>query len=430
VPAQPKGCHSALALHGPLSLPHSLSSDRRRALVSEVERSGLGGRGGASFPTARKLALYQRPSSRPLLIANGTEGEPVSWKDRLLLHSAPHLVLDGAEVAAMAIGARRIVMCVSQSADGPARSLEEAMIERERSGVTRFPVELVRTPEGYTSGEESSLNFLSTGSALPFFRPAKSVPLERRRQVALVQNVETLAHLALIARHGADWFRAIGRPGEAGTCLVSISGAVESPGVYEVALGTPVAEVLGYATPAGPLQAVLVGGYGGGWLSSELLDTPFAPAPLREAGASMGAGVLVALGTSSCGLAETARIASYLASESAGQCGPCVFGLPAISQDLAILAQGRSSGDDLTRLAHRLELLPGRGACGHPDGAARLVRSALNVFAQDVDVHRHGRPCPGAHAKSLLRLGPPETMRSRRPRRNGLLASNPQLMDA
>jgi NADH:ubiquinone oxidoreductase subunit F (NADH-binding) len=418
-----------LALHGPFPFPRSLSLERRRALIDEVERAGLGGKGGASFPTARKLALYEWASERPLLIANGTEGEPASWKDRSLLLCAPHLVLDGAEVAAATIGATRITVCVSEAADGPARSLQDALIERERSGMTRFQVDVVRTPEGYTTGEESSLlNFLSSGSALPFFRRAKGVPLERRRQVALVQNVETLAHLALIARHGAEWFRAAGRSGEAGTGLVSISGAVERPGVYEIALGATIGEILGYAAVAGALQAVLVGGYGGSWLPTALLATPFAPGSLREAGATMGAGVLVALGRASCGVAETARIVTFLASQGAGQCGPCVFGLPAIAQDLTTLANGTCDGGEFQRLAQRIGLLAGRGACGHPDGAARLVRSALNVFAEDFDAHRHGRPCASSRTKSTLRFGSSEIGRPPSPR-NGLLASNPQLLD-
>jgi NADH:ubiquinone oxidoreductase subunit F (NADH-binding) len=218
----------------------------------------------------------------------------------------------------------------------------------------------------------------------------------------LVDNVETLAHLALIVRFGPDWFRAQGTPDSPGTVLVTVGGAVTRPGVYEVALGTPIGEILALggaaqadlASDDAP-RAVLVGGYGGGWLPLPRAEgVPLAHADLRAAGASLGVASAVALPAAACGVVETARIARYLAGESARQCGPCMFGLPAVAGDLWVLAQG--NGDQrgaLARLRRRLPLLPGRGACGHPDGFARLVHGALAVFGDDFDDHARGRPC-------------------------------------
>ena len=178
-----------------------------------------------------------------------------------------------------------------------------------------------------------------------------------------------------------------------GTTLVTISGAVVHPGVVEVDRGTPLVDVANRAIPLGPTQALLVGGYGGAWVGPSHFTTPYASLPLRAIGAAAGVGVVVVLGKDACGLMESARIAHYLAGQSAGQCGPCVYGLPAIADDLTRLARGQVDPGLPARLARRLGEVDGRGACRHPDGAVRLVRSALRVFADDVSAHADGRPC-------------------------------------
>jgi NADH:ubiquinone oxidoreductase subunit F (NADH-binding) len=203
--------------------------------------------------------------------------------------------------------------------------------------------------------------------------------------------------MALIARFGPDWFRAAGAPDAPGTMLVTASGAVTYPGVYEVETGARVGEVLALAGAAADAGALLIGGYGGTWLRiSEVGSLPLTRPGLRRAGASPGAGVLAVLPANSCGISETARILGYLARQSAQQCGPCQFGLPAIADDFAQLALGRPDGDPVRRLHRRLSVIPGRGACWHPDGAVRLAASALTTFADDLRAHAARRPCPAA----------------------------------
>jgi NADH:ubiquinone oxidoreductase subunit F (NADH-binding) len=172
--------------------------------------------------------------------------------------------------------------------------------------------------------------------------------------------------------------------------------------VVEVELGTPIADLVARAGAETELSAVLVGGYGGAWLEASRLSTPYSPGPLAAAGATAGVGVVVALPATSCGIAETARIARYMAGESAGQCGPCVFGLPAIADDLERLWAGRGDAHLLERIEMRAATVEGRGACRHPDGVVGLVRSALAVFAADARAHAGGRPCPGHTAPSVL----------------------------
>jgi NADH:ubiquinone oxidoreductase subunit F (NADH-binding) len=393
--------------HGRCPLPDRPSEQWAGALVAEIERSGLTGRGGAGFPTHQKWKAVRAEGTRPVVLVNAMEGEPASAKDRFLVWSAPHLVLDGADLVARALDAEKIVVCVPNDRDQMRRVLGDALGERMAAGMRDTRVEVARLAGRYIAGEESALVASVMGEpGLPRFRPDKSVPLRMRRRTAVVQNVETLAHVALIARHGADWFGEVGTRESPGTCLVTVSGAVERPGVVEVSIGTPLDRIIGWAGPTRPVQAALVGGYGGSWLSGGDLSTTYAPAQLAAVGASMGAGVLVALPEDACGLRETERMARFLAAESAGQCGPCLFGLPAIANDLRALADGSADRRGMDRLERHCGAVDGRGACRHPDGVVRMVRSALTVFRSDLVAHLGGRPCRGSGRPSLLVLGP------------------------
>jgi len=371
------------------------SVPRHQDLLSALEASGLQGRGGAAFSTAVKLRAVARSGRRPVVVVNATEGESVSAKDKVLARQVPHLVLDGAALAAAALGASEVIVAVAESARMEAAALEHAMRERVHAGLDeRIPVGLARITDGFVSGEETAVvNALNGGPAKPTFTPPR--PFERgiRGLPTLVQNAETLAHLALIARYGPAWFRELGTPEEPGSALVTISGAVGDPGVYEVELGTPLRTLLDQAGGTDePLRALLVGGYFGTWVGADDVDRlRLLNADLHRVGASLGARAIVALPASACGVCETARAARYLAGESAGQCGPCVHGVAAIADVLEQISAGR---DDprRSRLGRWLADVNGRGACRHPDGAVRFIVSALSVFADEFEAHiRHGQ---------------------------------------
>jgi NADH:ubiquinone oxidoreductase subunit F (NADH-binding) len=375
-----------LARHG--TRPSCGGDSQREDFIREVERAGLAGRGGAAFPTAAKLRALAAARLSPAVIGNGVEGEPASDKDKVLLAVAPHLVLDGAVAAAELTGAGRVVIVAHHAVSD---IVGRAVAERRSAGQDPVPVQVMTAADRFTAGEASAVvHWVERGIPTPTGRPARRGGPGRSRRPALVQNVETLAHLALIIRHGASWFAAAGTPAEPGTMLVTLLGAVRRPGVYETELGTPVGGLIELAGgAAAPLGAVLLGGYFGTWAEpATALPRPFSSAGLAPIGASPGAGVLAALPATACGLSETARITRYLAGSSAGQCGPCVFGLDAIARQLERLAAGR--GADLDQLSCWFGHVTGRGACRHPDGTAAMVASALRVFRAETRLHASG----------------------------------------
>jgi len=314
-------------------------------------------------------------------------------------------VLDGLTLAAFAVGAAEAYLAVHGSDARLGSSLEAAVEARFVAGIDPVPIEVVSIGPWYVASEQTAIvQYINGGPGLPTFAPPRTHERGVAGRPTAVNNVETLAHIALIARFGHTWFRKAGTPSAPGTALVTVSGAVCRPGVYEIELGTPIGDVLMLAGgPAERPQAVLVGGYFGTWLPAEVAwDVPMSQPGLRSVGGAMGAGILVVLPESSCGLAETARITRYLADETAGQCGPCMFGLPALADALTDLAYRGDRGDGADRIASLIPLIEGRGACRHPDGATQLAASALTAFCHDVRWHDECGACHGARRPPLL----------------------------
>jgi NADH:ubiquinone oxidoreductase subunit F (NADH-binding) len=406
---QAASLHQHAATYGPVP---QLDRHSRRGLVDEIVGSGLTGRGGAGFPTGIKIRTVAAKRGPAVVVANGMESEPASEKDQALLARAPHLVLDGIALAAEAVGAREAYLCLPRSRDWLIDIVLAAIAERQRDGFDPVPISVHDLPHNYVSSEETSLvHWLNGGEAKPTNTPPR--PFERGvgKRPTLVDNVETLAHVALIARYGADWFREAGRGDATGTMLTTVTGAVAQPGVYEIEAGARVGEILAMAGAGGDAAAVLIGGYFGTWHDISVISSlPFTPAGLRQAGGSPGAGIVFVLPAAACGLGEAARILRYLAGQSAQQCGPCIFGLPAIADDLAQLAAARPEGDPLGRMQRRFAQISGRGACRHPDGAVRMAASALQAFAADAHAHARRRPClasqRGGQPTALLPMPP------------------------
>ncbi|WP_155884742.1 ferredoxin [Actinomadura flavalba] len=381
-----------LAVHGRLPTPDL------DEVVAMAERAGLRGRGGAGFPFARKLAAVaarvahpaadadallpgetrgsRRPGADAVVVVNGAEGEPGSAKDKVLLCRAPHLVLDGAQIAASALGTRRIVVAVED--DAAARSVRAAIGER------RMPARVVRLTERFISGESGAVVRAVNGEVpVPPGVKVRAAEAGVDGAPTLLSNTETFAQLAVLASLGPDLYASAGTADEPGTTLLTVGGAR----VVEVPYGTPLRTVLD-ACEVPPGDPVLVGGYHGEWLDAGgAARAVLSRAGMRAVGASVGAGIVLPLPAGTCPLGEAARVAAYLAAQSAGQCGPCRLGLPDVVRVMNGLCEGTAGVDELRRAAG---IGRGRGACSHPDGTARFVLSAAEVFADDVELHRAG----------------------------------------
>lgn len=373
-------------------------------LIETVRRAGLTGRGGAGFPAYRKLAAVREAGARgrqPVVLANAAETEPASDKDATLLWVTPHLVLDGVQLAAAAVGAGSAVIYVSAALPGrPRAALNQALAAR--AGLDRVPVRLAEASPRFLAGQETAaVRHLNGGPAVPGFSLTRVTERGVANGPTLVHNVETLAHLALIARRGAGWYRSVGTTSSPGTTLITLHRTEGSPRVVEVSHGTRLGDLL--ARPGdGLAKAVLVGGYHGTWLPADLAYSLRLDArSLESAGASLGGGVVLALPADRCGLAESARVVRYLALESAGQCGPCLNGLPSMAGALAELAGPRPRNRTIENVHRWAGLVAGRGACHHPDGTARFVRSALTVFSAELALHRQGR-CSATDRRPFL----------------------------
>ncbi|HEX5223591.1 MAG TPA: NADH-ubiquinone oxidoreductase-F iron-sulfur binding region domain-containing protein [Solirubrobacteraceae bacterium] len=387
------------SVHGGLPLTGARRSWGRREhppLIEETHRAGLRGRGGAAFPLARKLLAVAAARGPAVVVANGTEGEPASEKDAMLMELAPHLVLDGLVAAAEALGAREALIATCELDEDATDSMALAVEERDAAGIAPHhapSLRVVTAPGHYVAGQETALvSYLDGGPALPTFTPP--LPFERGvgRRPTLVSNVETLAHLALVARHGAGWFRALGTPASTGSTLVTLAGPVARPGVYEIALGSSLESL---ARAAGgttrEVRGALIGGYAGAFVPAESLrGLALSDEHLAAHGGRMGSGVVALLSSDCCPVAETARVARWMAEQSSGQCGPCVNGLDALAGEIEAVARGRATDGRLEQLSATVAR---RGACGHPDGVVSLVGSALEAFPSAFAHHARGGPC-------------------------------------
>ncbi len=385
LPSRPLNHAEHYAYYGALPSPDRLPLGELAALMGHA---GVRGRGGAGFPLYRKIVSVSGAARArkimPTIIANGCEGEPASHKDKHLLWLAPHLVLDGLVLLARELRATRAILAVEAGAPNGRGDL----------------IEVAEVPGRFIAGESAALvSALNGGPGMPSYTE-HSV---RERGVGgtptLVQNVETVAQVALIARYGADWFREYGTAAEPGPQLFTIYPGRNRPRVVHSAAGAPLGPLI---ADAEPIDAVLIGGYHGAWIPAPLARRAWLTE--AELGVPLGAGLIAALPADRCGLAETAHLMRYLALESAGQCGPCLNGLPRIAAALEQLADPHHASRD-SGLVETLErwcgMVEGRGLCHHPDGSARLVRSALMTFRTETAAHRAGL-CTGGDRRPLL----------------------------
>jgi NADH:ubiquinone oxidoreductase subunit F (NADH-binding) len=322
------------------------------------------------------------------VVANGEEGEPASVKDRWLLRNRPHLVLDGARLAARIVGAAHAHVYISDL--GSAASVRAALSDIGVDGLGGLTVSVRTVDPGYVAGEESAaVRAINGGPAKPTDKPPRVFEEGVGGLPTLVSNVETLAHLAWIHRHGADEYRSQGTPDSSGTFLATVTGGGKPAGLYELPFGTPVSELLAlHGISADKVRGALMGGYFAGLLNRRALGMSLDHEATRAVGTGLGCGALAVLSDTDCPVAVAASVMAYFARENAGQCGSCFNGTAAMSAVLDALRDGDADDDDLARLSRWSRVLRGRGACGTLDGAVNLAASLLAQFPDSVARHR------------------------------------------
>jgi NADH:ubiquinone oxidoreductase subunit F (NADH-binding) len=355
-------------------------------VVSTAEAAGLAGRGGAGFPLFRKLAAVASSADEyRVAVANGEEGEPGSVKDRILVRSRPHLVLDGLRLAALAVGAIELHVYVSDpvAADAVAAAIAEA-------GPALPDVQIDLVSPGYVAGEESAVvRYLDGGPALPTAKPPRAYEVGVGGHPTVVSNVETLAHLALAVSHGV-------RPDDAGSVLVTIAGDRVAPRLIEASRASTLRSLIDGADAAG----VLCGGLFGGLRRPGVLDVPLDHAAMRSAGTSLGCGAFYLMGSDGCAVELVADAVAYLARESSHQCGVCIKGTAGMADTLGRLSRLEIARGDLEPLARWSTGLRGRGNCALLDAACALVGSLFAEWDDVVERHVTGADCAPCAARA------------------------------
>ena len=360
------------------------------ALLDEVERGGLLGRGGAGFPLAVKLRTVRdnglRSSIGTVVVANGEEGEPASIKDRWLLRNRPHLILDGLRLAAAIVAADRAFVYVSDPES--ARSVETALSELGAGALGAINVAVRVVDPGYVAGEETAaVRALNGGPVKPTDKPPRPFEEGVAGRPTLVSNVETLAGLPYIQQHGAAAFRSQGTSGSPGTLLVTITGAGRPPGLYEVPHGLAVTDLVAlHGISADAVQGALMGGYFAGLLNRGVLGLTLDHETIRAAGSGLGCGAISVI-TDDCPVAVAASVLAYFDRENAGQCGSCFNGTAAMAAAAGALRDGVATDEDLARLRRWSVVLRGRGACATLDAATNIAASLLDKFPDPVQSH-------------------------------------------
>jgi NADH-quinone oxidoreductase subunit F len=356
-------------------------------LLARVDASGLRGRGGGWFPAARKWRAVRREGGEPVVVANGAEGEPGSYKDRVVMTRRAGDVVHGLALAARGVGAREAIVFLKGSFDAPAAAIEAALREADLAGLA---VAVRRGDDSYVAGEETAaLEALEGRRAWPRPKPPLPAAVGLAGRPTLVQNVETLARVPAAARDPESF-----RASEA--TLVTVWGDVRRPGVYEVPLGTPLGRVVEdhAGGPTEPIGLVFPGGPAGPPVGPAGLEVALDPIALREAGSALGTAAILVVGASACPLAVASSVAAFFERENCGQCPPCAVGTANLRRIVEGVESGRGRPRDLRDLADVAGFMSGHGYCAHCRTAAIVATGLVRRLAAEVEAHVGAGACP------------------------------------
>jgi NADH-quinone oxidoreductase subunit F len=376
-------------------------------LTALVKDSGLRGRGGAGFPAGLKWGFMPKGPVTKYVCINADEGEPGTFKDRLLIEHDPHSILEGVIIAAYAVGAHRAFVYIRGEFFLGVKRWIKAIDEAYASGFlgknilgSGFDMDLSvhRGAGAYICGEETALiNSLEGKRGDPRMKPPYPAQIGLWNEPTLVHNVETLANVPHIVNRGAAWFKSIGTEKSTGSKLFCISGHVRRPGNYELPLGTPLRTVIeecaGGMRGARPLKAVIPGGASTPMLTPEHLDTPMDFEALVQVGSMLGTGAIIVMEEGTCMVEVTRRLMDFFAHESCGQCTPCRMGTWRLKEVLTRIVRGQGQPGDLDLLEELCAGIVGHTLCPMGDAAVNPVLSSLQHFRQEYEDHIQYQRC-------------------------------------
>lgn len=385
-------------------------------ILETIETSGLRGRGGAGFPTAAKWRkLREQPGPVKYVICNGDEGDPGAFMDRMLLESFPYRILEGLAIAAVATGAEEGIFYIRREYPLAVERVRAALAEMERRnwlgerllGTKRpFRVCVKEGAGAFVCGEETALIHSIEGNrGNPRLRPPFPVESGLWGKPTLINNVETLACVPWILRHGGPAFAAVGVPGSAGTKVFALAGKVQRGGLIEAPMGTTLREIVdeigGGVAPGRRFKAVQIGGPSGGCIPARLADTPVDYESLRKAGAIMGSGGLVVLDDTDCMVDIARYFLRFTQQQSCGKCTFCRVGTRRMLDLLELICAGKGRPEHLAEL-ERLCSSVGQGSlCGLGKTAPNPVVTTLRYFRDEYEAHLQGR-CPAGRCAALI----------------------------
>jgi len=367
-------------------------------VIQLVEASGLRGRGGAGFPTGKKLALTRECPEQPhYVVMNGGEDEPGSKKDRMLMENVPHIIIEGIILACYAVQAEKAYLYVNKAYTAATESLDRAMVEAKKAGYwgekvlgSDFNVELsiVGAPSNYVAGEDTAaLEVIEGKEPLPREKPPFPVTEGLFAKPSCVNNVETLANIAPIVAKGAEWYRSFGTAESPGTMIFSLGDEINEPGVYELPFGTPLRHLIeecgGGVKGGKKIKAVLPGGPSSAFIKPDQLDVPLDHNSVREAGSSIGCGVVKILTEDDSVFDETLRIAEFFAKESCGQCAACRMETNTLVALLKKFEQGQGNEALMEQFGKVVAFNKGKGFCSLINMPGPPIESAVRLFPEE-----------------------------------------------
>jgi NADH-quinone oxidoreductase subunit F len=399
----------------------------REATIDEIVRSGLRGRGGGGFPTGRKWAgIAARAGGHAYLVCNGAEGEPGTFKDRALLRANPYQFIEGALVAAFAIGAHEVYVCLKASFQRELEAVTTAIQEFQASGICDdCTVNVVAGPDEYLFGEEKAMLEVIEGKPpLPrWFAPHEHglfadspqtgwestvrVGLGGGPHPTLVNNVETLSNVPHILTHGADWFRSMGTAESAGTIVTTVVGDVIAPDVGEVEMGTPlstVIDIVGSGLHPGRTVKAVFSGVANRVVTAADLGVPVSYEGFQSIGSGMGSAGFIVYDDEACMVDAAYRFSRFLSIESCGQCPPCKLGSGAITEHLQRLETGGGDQTDLAGIVRWLERVTDGNRCYLAVEERVMVESVMRAFPEEFDRHAELGRCPHPRRDPMPKL--------------------------